>query len=534
MRRLITFIVFLVAILTLFRLYTRFKVTAAPIPPGVYLGGLALGDLKETNEIRQHLDRIYADPIQIDFADEELVLRPAEVDFHLNVALMVAEAGQYLQGPAFIDIALRSALGFPQKRRDIPVRFTLNQAKLRAWLATAAIEHNRKPIGAHALPPLERSAVISGAAVISGTVENSPATANALSPNAWRWAPGIPGYTLDVEKSIIPVMQALSRQQNRIARLALLETAPPQPSMGDLTQVLSSTLATFPGFAAIYVRDLQKGAETNVDADVAFSGMATLKLALATAVLAQKNSANAQSGQRIDLALHEVDNQAANQLLSTLGNGDLAAGAQKFTSFMHDLGFVNTYLQNGFDAAPLPPLATAANQRKDWNTKPDPNRQTTPTDLGRLLAAIYECTQGKGVLIQTYPERFTADQCLQLLFYMSHDQQQDLIWAGLPQPQKTWIIHKHARAAETHGDVALIWGPTGPYVLSVFLYQANWLDLKLSRDTMQTVSRLTWDFFALQKTQGNQSAGAPPELKPPPGYIAIDKYVPTVTNPAGQ
>lgn len=528
MRRLITFIIFLVAILALFPLYTRFKATAAPIPPGVYLGGLALSNLKAPDEIRQHLERVYEDPIEVDFADEQLVLRPEEVDFHLNVEEMVAEAEQYLQGPTFIDIALRAALGFSQQRRDVPIRFTLNQTKLRAWLMEAAAEQNRAPIGAHALPPLARRAAI------SSTLTSTPTTPVDVAQTAWRWAPGIPGYTLDVEQSVAPVIAALASQQNRVARLALLEIAPPQPSMGDLTQVLSRTLSTFPGFAAIYVRDLQNDTEANVDADVAFSGMATLKLALATAMLAQGSGANPESGQRIDLALYEADNQAANQLLRSLGKGDQATGAQNFTDFMRGLGFVNTYLQSGFDAPPLPPLATPANQRQDWNTKPDPNLQTTPADLGRLLAAIYECTQGKGVLIKTDPTHFTPDQCRYLLFYLSHDQLQALIWAGLPQPQQTWIVHKHARAAETHGDVALIWGPTGPYVLSIFLYQANWLDLKLSNDTMQTVSRLTWDFFALQKTQGQQSAGAPPDLKPPPGYIAIDNYAPTIANPTGQ
>lgn len=528
MRRLITFIIFLVAILALFPLYTRFKATAAPIPPGVYLGGLALSDLKATGEIRQHLERVYDDPIEVDFADEQLVLRPQEVDFHLNVEQMVAEAEQYLQGPAFIDIALRAALGFAQQRRDVPIRFTINQAKLRAWLMEAATEHNRAPIGAHALPPLERRVAISStlASTSTGVVD--------VAQTAWRWGPGIPGYTLDVEQSVAPIMAALASEQNRVARLVLFEIAPPQPSMSDLTQVLSRTLSTFPGFAAIYVRDLQQGAEANVDADVAFSGMATLKLALATALLAQGSGTNAENGQRIDLALYEADNQAANQLLISLGKGDQATGAQTFTDFMHGLGFVNTYLQSGFDAPPLPPLATPANQRKDWNTKPDPNLQTTPADLGRLLAAIYECSEGKGLLFKTDPAHFTPDQCRSLLFYLSHDQFQELLWAGLPQPQQTWIVHKHARATETHGDVALIWGPTGPYVLSVFLYQANWLDLKLSHDTMQTVSRLTWDFFALQKTQGSQSAGAPPELKPPPGYFAIDRYAPTTANPTGQ
>src|SRR3954466_2761610 len=110
MRRLITFIIFLVAILALFRFYTRFKAAAAPIPSGVYLAGLDLSDLKDPAEIRQHLEGLYDIPIEVDFADEQLPLQPQEVDFQLKVEEMVAEAEQYLQGPSFIDIAVREAL----------------------------------------------------------------------------------------------------------------------------------------------------------------------------------------------------------------------------------------------------------------------------------------------------------------------------------------------------------------------------------------------------------------------------------------
>ena len=129
MRQLVTFIVLLIAILALFPLYSRYKLTAGPIPPGVLLGGLDLSDLKDPAEIRAHLERIYMDPIAVDFAGEQLVLRPSTLDFTLDVEQMMTEASQYLDGPPFIDIAIREALGFTQQRRDVPVRFTLNADK---------------------------------------------------------------------------------------------------------------------------------------------------------------------------------------------------------------------------------------------------------------------------------------------------------------------------------------------------------------------------------------------------------------------
>lgn len=534
MRRFATYFLILIAILALFPLYSRYKLTAGPIPPGVLLGGLDLSNLKDPTEIREHLERIYMDPIAVDFAGEQLVLRPSTLDFTLDVEQMMSEASQYLDGPPFIDIAIREALGFTQQRRDVPVRFTLNADKLGAWLVGVAAEQNHGPVRPRAMPPLERSATT------DAPVEGLPSGYVGLYTLPWRWVPGIPGYTLDAENSIQPLIAALTSDQNRVAKLALIETPPPPPVMTDLAVVLDSYLADFPGFAAVYVRDLQSGAEANVDADIAFSGMSTLKLALAVPSMQQlnyerrTNPGTTASEQLIDLALGESDNQAANQLLRQLGNGDTGAGARRFTDYMRTLGLVNTYMQSGFDEPQLPLLPTPGNQNTEWNTNPDANLQTTPADMGRMLAAIYECSQGRGALITIAPDPITPDECLHILFYMSHNQFQDLVWGGLPRPQERWIVHKHGFTNEAHGDVALVWGPTGPYVIAIFLYQSGWLPWETSNGAMSAVSRITWDFFALQSAQGVQSVGAPPQLQPPPSYVAIGKYTPTLANPAGQ
>src|SRR5690606_1356961 len=153
MRRFLRFITVLVLILACFPLYTRFKVAAAPVPPGVYLGGMDLSNLKDKQEIRRHLEQIYTAPLDVRFGDTRLVLYPEEIDFQVDVDQMVAEAGRYLTGPVFMEIALREALGFEQRRRDVPVRFMLNNAKLRAWLEQTAAAHNSPPSAARLLPP---------------------------------------------------------------------------------------------------------------------------------------------------------------------------------------------------------------------------------------------------------------------------------------------------------------------------------------------------------------------------------------------
>ena len=50
--RFITYTALLVGVLALFRLYTYYKEAAAPIPPGVLLGGIDLSSDKDRADIR--------------------------------------------------------------------------------------------------------------------------------------------------------------------------------------------------------------------------------------------------------------------------------------------------------------------------------------------------------------------------------------------------------------------------------------------------------------------------------------------------
>lgn len=531
MRRFFTFVLLLIAISAIFPLYTRYKVIAAPVPPGVYLGGLDLSDLKDLIKIRQHLEGVYHEPIAVNFGGERMPLTPQEVDFHVEVDQMVREAMQYLDGADFIDIAVREAFGFSQRRRDVPIRFTLNMDKLRAWLQARASERNSQPSPVRSLTPEERWS--DGANAVTGL----PPGFVGVYHRDWAWMPGTPGYTLDVEASIQPVVQALTRLENRSADLVLQITLPPPPTLADLTNTLSSFTANFPGFAALYLHDLTTGEEGFVDADVAFSGMSTMKIGIATAVM-QKLANGIQAddqvsyevGQWLDYALGESNNHAANQLLRWLGDGDIGAGVRRFTDFMHSLDFPSTYMQSGYDVdVQFPQLPTPGNQRQDWNTNPDSNIQTTPTEMGRLLTAIYECTQGKGLLIERYADTITPEECLTILFYMSHDEFQELVWGGLPEKRDAWIVHKHGFAFESHSDVALVWGPDGPYILGIFLYRKGWMDWANSNGTMKAVSRGVWRFFEFRRDHFETKPLTAFTLPPPPGYVKIKDYIPIVS-----
>ena len=347
---------------------------------------------------------------------------------------------------------------------------------------------------------------------------------------------------MDVEASIPRVLAALASYDRRMADLALVEISPTAPTIADLAEQLPRVLDSFPAFSAVYVQDLQNGDVAQADGNAAFSGMATLKLALAVALMeALPNGVVAgdpeaqQVGQWLDAAIGQGDDAAADQALAWLGGGDVTAGARRVTALLATLGLENSYLQTGFTATTeLPKLTTPSNQREKPNTRPDPNLQTTPEDIGRLMAAIYACTQDKGLLRTTYPATITPDECRTILFYFTHNELRDVVWRGLPDYETRWLVHQQGLSLWQHGDVALVWGPTGPYVISIFLFNPGLTGWEVANRAAIDLSRMVWDFFAFQRTQGAPVAGEPPKLAPPPGYTAIDTYAPAAANPEGE
>jgi len=512
------FVLTLILILSVFPLYTRYKTSAAPIPPGVHLGGIEMGRVKDVAEVAVLLNARNSEPVAVYYGDRRLILRPQDVDYQMDVERMVAEATRFLDGPDFVDIALRSLLGLDQKRRDVPVYATVNPEKLTAWLESVAGENDRPPQPARAIPPrwawAQDDAPLASAGFV-GAVRSE-----------WQWSTGAPGQTLLREESVQPILDALSSTDQRAAHLRLDEIPAGPPTLNDVAEVLNSFTSDFPGFAAVYVQDLATGEEGTVDGDVAFSGMSTKKVAIVTALFTRMDGVeDVQIGQMIDYALGESNNVAANSVLRRVGDGDIFVGGRRVTEFMRSLGYVNSFIQTGYDdKSQIAQIPTAANQRTDWNTDPDSHLQTTPEDMGRLLGDIYRCTQGEGKLLEVFAGQITPDECRTILFYLSHDEFTELVWGGLPRPSDTWIVHKHGFVNAAHSDVALIWGPTGPYVLTVYLYRRGWMDWETSNTAMKEISRIVWSYFDFQRQLQGTTAPEPLVLVPPENYVPILTY----------
>ena len=525
----------LIAFLSLFPLYTRYKAAAAPVPPGVHLANLELSHLKDAAEIETAIVASLGQPIAVYYDETRLVLRPQEVAFEVDTAAMLAEARQYLDGPDFVEIALRKLAGIPPRRRDIPTRYSYDAQKLATWLWQVGEELDHLPQPGRALPPQWswREGGLRGGNEEEGAERDGrtpfstlPATFVGAAQRSWQWTPGTVGQRLLIEESAQPILDALSSVEARTAHLVLQETPAAALTMEGLGRELDAYTSDFPGFAAIYVQDLTTGAEATVDVDVAFSGMSTLKIAIASEAFRQMDDfENAAVGEWIDYALGESNNAAANRLLQWVGDGDIYTGGRRVTEMMRALGFTNSYIQTGYDdRSIIAQIPTAANSRTDWNTNPDTHLQSTPADMGRLLAEVYRCQAGEGLLLETFGGAITPEECGAILFYISHDEFTEMVWGGLPRPAQSWIIHKHGFVNEAHSDLALVWGPSGPYVIAVYLWSPGWMDWLTSNRTMKEVSRIVWNFFASRSAQDGIEAPPPLALSPPPNYVPVNSY----------
>ena len=510
------FVLTLILLLSVFPLYTRYKASAAPIPPGVHLGGVEMGRVKDVAEAAALLDTRNTEPVAVYYGDQRLILRPEDVDYRVDVTRMISDATRYLDGPDFLDISLRHLLGLEQKRRDVPVYATVNAEKLTAWLEAIATENDHPPQPAKAIPPRWEWAD-------NATVPDASTGFVGAVRDEWQWGVGAPGQMLLLDESAQPILDALGSADQRTARLVLDETPAGPPTLDDLAGVLNTFTSDFPGFAAVYIQDLASGEEGAVDVDVAFSGMSTMKVAIVTALFGRMDGVeDREIGQLIDYALGESNNVAANGVLRRVGDGDIFNGGRRVTEFMAGLGFVNSFIQTGYDdKSAIAQIPTAANQRTDWDTEPDTHLQTTPADMGRLLAEIYRCTQGEGKLLEVYAGQLTAEECNTILFYLSHDEFTELIWAGLPRPDDAWVVHKHGFVNDAHSDLALIWGPTGPYVLSVYLYRRGWMDWETSNAAMKEISRIVWSYFAFQQELQKIIPPEPLVLEVPANYLPV-------------
>jgi hypothetical protein len=446
--------------------YLRYRRAAGVVPAWVRLGGMEVSG-QTAAQVAAALRRAFEEPVAAYYGDRRILLRPQAVGFAVDTEGMIAEAQG--KGTVFglVRYLTEKSLNRQPHTVDVPLRYTLDAAALDAWLADVAASHDREPI-----PP---QPVVQTMSI----------------------APGKPGQALDLEASRSQLLATLTDPANRTVNLAVAETPAPPIGIQALGDLLKARLDQFPGIASLYLHYLPTGEEIAINGDVAYAGTSTLKIPILEQVYRVLDAPpGVETSKIISETMMYSGNFTANLMLGKIGDGDWDAGVQRMNQAFKELGMTNTFMAAPYDRklAVPPRIVTEANSRTDLNTQPDPYMQTTARDIGMALQMLVACSEGGGTLIAVYGDQVTPAECQQALDFMSLNEMTEMLVGGLPAGARA--VHKHGYVPDTHGDVAAIWGPAGPYVLSVFLYRPTWLEWGIANPTFKEIAGTTWDFFA--------------------------------------
>jgi beta-lactamase class A len=427
-------------------------------PAGMSIGGVDAGGLTPT-EASQRLLEVYTSPIEVLYNDAVIHIDPAVVGFQPDIETMLAAADLSRTGNSFWGGFWDYLWNRTPSEIAIPLSPKFSDERLREYLQNE----------------------------IAARYDLPPAPAQPI-PGGTSFLPGQPGQTLDIDRAVLLINDALRSPTNRSVALTFTRSSAARPTIENLSILLKQivTVSDFDGVIGFYMADLQTGQEIHfamnnkqeisAEPDIAFTASSTIKVAIVASYLINRGSdLDAATTEIISRVLGKSDNSATDLVLSKI---DPNFGPLIVTQNMKTIGLNSTFL-NGFFFIGAPPLSvrpvTPGNSRTDITTDPDPYSQTTPSEMGSLLADIYQCAQDSGgALIAAFPDKVSPATCQLLIDFMAQDKLGALIQGGVP--DGTLVPHKHGYVPASDGivhdtsDAGIVYTPGGNFVLSIYTY----------------------------------------------------------------
>ena len=343
------------------------------------IAGIPVGGLSPAGA-SQRLLEVYTSPIEAQYGDAIIHIDPGTVGFEIDVETMLAAADLSRTGGPFWGGFWEYIWNRTPPTTQIPLSSSISEDRLREYLQNEITTRYDQP-PAPALPV----------------------------PGGTSFLPGEPGQTLDLDRAVLLITDALKSPTNRKIALSFTRSSASRPTIENLEILLKQiiTVSNFDGLIGFYMRDLQSGQEIHfamnnkqeitADPDIAFTASSTIKVPIVASYLINRGSnLDAATIDVISRVLAKSDNSATDQVLERI---DTTNGPVIVTQNMETLGLNSTFLGGMFYlGAPnlLPGRLTPGNQRTDVFADPDPYSQTTPTEMGTLLADIYQCDQSGG------------------------------------------------------------------------------------------------------------------------------------------
>jgi beta-lactamase class A len=474
--------VFIAVILTVFNLigYSRIR---GNFPPGMKIAGVPVGGL-ERQKAAERLVQAYGVPIELKYGDSLIQVKPAVIGFDLDLENMLSAADLQRVNQPFWSGFWEYLWNRQPSTADIPLSSRLAEDRLRGFL--------QDEISSRFDTPPSAAVPVAGSTNFSG---------------------GSPGTTLDVDRAVVLIADALKSPNSRRVNLSLTNVAPPRPSLQNLQILLQQILGEgFDGLAEIYLSDLQTNQELHfainknevVQPDIAFTAASTMKIPIMVSVFKKaKEPLQPNVGDLITLMIDRSDNPPADRLMSEVLDPNI--GPLIVSQDMAAIGLQNTFLGGYFyQGAPLlKRFVTPANSRTDIITNPDQYNQTTPMEMGLLLGDLYDCANsGGGTFAAAFQNEISQNECREMIAYLAKNHIGVLIEAGLP--EGTQFAHKHGWVTDstdgvihTMQDAGIVYSPGGNYVITIYLYHPVQIVFDPVNIMMAQLSRAIYNYFNL-------------------------------------
>ena len=324
--------------------------------------------------------------------------------------------------------------------------------------------------------------------------------------------PGKPGLSLELSGADEKIQAALCSQTQRVVQLTTQPVSATAASLDGLAPMLEILTqgSNYDGMIEVYFQDIKTGQEINyafnqghlVTPGIAFTGASTIKIPVMISAYKRLDTPlPAELQKRMELMIDLSDNGSTDDVMKQALDENI--GPIQVTQDMQALGLQNTFLAGFFYAgAPLlQRYKTPANQRSDLNTQPDIYNQTTPEDMGRLLAAIERCAaDGSGLLTRTFSGKITQSKCQEMTALLKKNRKGVLLEAGLP--EGTPIAHKYGWVTDstdgllhTASDAAIVYTPGGSFVFTVYLYHPVQLPWDDSQRLVARLATAVYNFY---------------------------------------
>ncbi len=452
-------------------------------PSSMTIAGVPVGGLSPA-QASQRLLEVYTSPIEAQYNNAVFHIDPGTVGFQVDVETMLAAADLTRTGGSFWGgfwdfIWNRSPL-----ETQIPLSASISEDRLREYLQNE----------------------------IASRYDQPPEPAQPI-PGGTSFLPGAPGQTLDLDRAVLLITDALRSPTNRTVALTFTRSTAARPTIENLEILLKQIIITsdFDGLIGFYMMDLQTGQEIHfainnkqeipVEPDIAFTASSTIKVPIVASYLINRGSnLDAETADVISRTLGRSDNSATDLVLERI---DPHNGPIIVTHDMEAIGLQSTYLGGMFYlGAPnlLPNRVTPGNSRPDVFADPDPYSQTTPSEMGILLADLYQCAQnGGGALIAAFPDKVSPDTCQLLIDFMAQDKLGALIQGGVP--DGTLVPHKHGYVLSRDGvmhdtsDAGIVYTPGGNFVLSIYTYHPVQNIWDITNPLFVSLSQAIYNYF---------------------------------------